>query len=195
MATINGKEVTQVKYNGNTVNVLVIDNRVSWVKSNTEQSFTVYGTTGTVKGTSPSGLSLYPVSLSLYVGTDIKKVSISGDNSCSINTSTGVVGYTLYGVKSNMQVSATLTLEKVTRVQHTVEVVLRSANTGSIGKYAIKGSKYIGFNALDVTVTASSQISDLVWQYDETDGYVEISGYTFKRYTEYTFTITYYTEE
>ena len=106
MATINGREVNQVIFNGQEVFVLVNKSEVQWVKPNYEQSFTVSGTTEY----NTDGSGRFPSFHQLYVGTEIVQATISAGHIATM--SQGLLTYTLYSASPHQNVSAGITLKK-----------------------------------------------------------------------------------
>lgn len=189
MATISGRDINQVNFNGQEATVIVVNNQVQWVKPNYEQTFTVYGTTGNAQQTSPSGLSQYLTFQELYVGTEITQATITGDNSVSVNQ--GMLSYTLYGPKANQNVSARITLKKY-REGSITTTLTSSTIQESFGKYPFSGSVNIGTGWTNVDVTAASSVFNSVsHNYNSSTGEVHITGYARRGGVSSIFTITY----
>ena len=149
MATISGRDINQVNFNGQEATVIVVNNQVQWVKPNHEQTFTVYGTTGNVQQASPSGVSQYFTYQTLYVGSEITSATINGDNTVSVNQ--GMLSYTLYGPKANQNVSARITLKKYRSGTTTISVT-GGTIAESLGRYPFSGSINIGTGWTSVTL-------------------------------------------
>lgn len=190
MTTINGNEVNQVIFNGQETTVIVVNNQTQWVKPNYEQTFSVYGTTGNVQQSTPSGLRQYFTYQELYVGTEIIQATINGDNSISLNKSTGKIGYTLYSHKSNQNVNARITLTKY-KTDSTTLTLTTGSIYDSFGKYPINGSRNIGTGWTNVSVNTPFGCSNVKVTYNSNTGEARVSGYANKANSSYKFILNY----
>ncbi len=189
MATISGRDINQVNFNGQEATVIVVNNQVQWVKPNYEQTFTVYGTTGSAQQTSPSGLSQYFTYQTLYVGSEITSATISGDNSVSVNQ--GMLSYTLYSVRANQNVSARITLMKYRSGTTTISVT-GGTIAESLGRYPFSGSINIGTGWTSVTLgTMPNGVVRQSINYNSSTGVATVTGYVNRAGRSATLTINY----